>query len=118
MLTALEIAKNVVNQSVYEEAIEHASTQVSEGRGLAVALFQTKVFPPIMIHMIGVGEKTGELEPMLFNVSENYELQVDTTVNALTSLLSPIMIVGMVIFVGFIMMAILGPIFEMNQFAG
>jgi len=118
MLTALEIARNVVNQSVFESAIEHASTQVSEGRGLAVSLFQTKVFPPIMIHMIGVGEKTGELEPMLYNVSENYELQVDTTVNALTSLLSPIMIVCMVVFVGFIMMAILGPIFEMNQFAG
>ncbi|MEO5667545.1 MAG: type II secretion system F family protein [Bdellovibrionota bacterium] len=118
MLQALEIARNVVNQSVFEQAIDHATTQVSEGRGLGVSLFQTKVFPPIMIHMIGVGEKTGELEPMLFNVSENYELQVDTTVNALTSLLSPIMIVGMVIFVGFIMMAILGPIFEMNQFAG
>jgi general secretion pathway protein F len=118
MLTALEIARNVVNQHVFEEAIDHAATQVSEGRGLAVALFQTKVFPPIMIHMIGVGEKTGELEPMLYNVAENYELQVDTAVGALTSLLSPIMIVAMVIFVGFIMMAILGPIFEMNQFAG
>jgi general secretion pathway protein F len=117
MLTALEIARNVVNHSVFEEAIGHASTQVSEGRGLAVALFQTKVFPPIVIHMIGVGEKTGELEPMLYNVAENYELQVDTAVNALTGLLSPIMIVGMVIFVGFIMMAILGPILDMNQFA-
>jgi len=117
MLMALEIARNVVNQTVFEEAIDQASTQVSEGRGLAVSLFQTKVFPPIMIHMIGVGEKTGELEPMLYNVAENYELQVDTAVGALTSLLSPLMIVAMVVFVGFIMMAILGPIFEMNSFA-
>lgn len=117
MLNALEIAKNVVNHSVFENAIEHATTQVQEGRSLGVSLFQTQVFPPIVIHMIGVGEKTGELEPMLYNVSENYELQVDTSINALTNMLSPIMIVVMVGFVGFIMMAILGPIMDMNQHA-
>jgi general secretion pathway protein F len=117
MLQALEIARNVVNNAVFEEAIDHARTNVQEGRGLGVSLYQTRVFPPIVIHMVGVGEKTGELEPMLMNVAENYELQVDTAVNALTSLLSPIMIVFMVLFVGFIMIAILGPIFEMNEFA-
>lgn len=117
MLNALDIAKNVVNNSVFEEAIAHAATQVQEGRGLGVSLFQTKVFPPIVIHMVGVGEKTGELEPMLYNVAENYELQVDTTINALTNMLSPIMIVIMVGFVGFIMMAILGPIMDMNRLA-
>jgi len=117
MLQALEIARNVVNNFVFEEAIDHATTQVQEGRGLGSSLFQTRVFPPIVIHMVGVGEKTGELEPMLYNVSENYELQVDTAINALTNMLSPIMIVVMVGFVGFIMMAILGPIMDMNQLA-
>lgn len=117
MLEALEISKNVVDQHVYEVAIEQAKTQVQEGRSLAAALHQTTVFPPIVIHMIGVGEKTGELEPMLMNVAESYELQVDTAINAVTGLLSPLMVGVMVVFVGFIMMAILNPIMEMNSFA-
>lgn len=118
MLEALETARNVVNQAVYEQAIDDARTEVQEGLGLAVALNHTGYFPPIMIHMIGVGEKTGELEPMLMNVAESYEMQVDTAISTVTNVLSPIMVVGMVIFVGFIMMAILGPIMEMNQMAG
>ncbi len=117
MLEALEISKNVVNQYVFEKAIESARIQVQEGRSLGQALYQTKVFPPIIIHMIGVGEKTGELEPMLINVAESYELQIDTAINAVTGLLSPLMVAVMVIFVGFIMMAVLGPIMEMNSFA-
>jgi len=116
MLEALEISKNVVNNYVFEVAIADARIQVQEGRGLGQALFATKVFPPIVVHMIGVGEKTGELEPMLLNVAESYELQIDTAINTVTGLLSPLMVGVMVVFVGFIMMAVLGPIMEMNSF--
>jgi general secretion pathway protein F len=118
MIQALEIAKNVVNNALFEDAISKAATAVSEGRSLGLSLKQSRQFPPIVIHMVGVGEKTGELEPMLMNVAESYELQVDTAVGALTSLLSPLMIVGMVVFVGFVMMAVLVPIMDMGQFAG
>jgi len=105
-----------VNNYVFEVAIADARIQVQEGRGLGQALFATKVFPPIVVHMIGVGEKTGELEPMLLNVAESYELQIDTAINTVTGLLSPLMVGVMVVFVGFIMMAVLGPIMEMNSF--
>jgi general secretion pathway protein F len=115
MIQSLEIAKNVVNNSLFEDAITKAATAVEEGRSLALSLKQSRQFPPIVIHMVGVGEKTGELEPMLMNVAESYELQVDTAVGALTSVLSPLMIVLMVIFVGFVMMAVLVPILEMGQ---
>ena len=117
MLVSLQIAKNVVNNTVFERAIETVSGQVEEGKSLGLALKQTGEFPPIVIHMVGVGEKSGELEDMLTNVSENYDREVDSAMEIMTSVLSPIMIVLMVAFVGFIMMAVLGPLMQLNQFA-
>ena len=73
-------------------------------------------FPPIVIHMIAVGEKSGELENMLENVAKAYDTQVDTRVQALTSLLEPLMIVFMGGAVGFIAFAILMPLIQMNEF--
>lgn len=116
MLTALEITKNVVNNTVFEEAIAQMSIQVSEGRSLASTLKQSQEFPPIVVHMVGVGEKTGELEQMLSNVADNYEQQVEVGLSTLTTLLEPIMIVVMAGVVGFIVMAVLMPIFDMQQF--
>jgi general secretion pathway protein F len=117
MLTSLQIAKNVVNHTVFERAIETVAGQVEEGRSLGLALKQTGEFPPIVIHMVGVGEKSGELEDMLMNISENYDREVDSAMEIMTSVLSPIMIIAMVAFVGFVMMAVLGPLMKMNQFA-
>ena len=71
-----------------------------------------------MIHMIGVGEKTGELESMLFSVAENFEGQVENLLNGLTALLQPIMMVVMAGLVGFIVLSVLLPILEMNSMAG
>ena len=116
MLVSLQITRNVVDHAVFEDVIDQCGTQVSEGRPLAYALKQSRRFPPIVIHMIGVGEKTGELEPMLLNVAETYEQQVDTTLGSLTSVLEPVMMIVMALFVGAIVMAVLMPIFEMNQF--
>jgi general secretion pathway protein F len=117
MLTALQITRNVVSNAIFEDAIERAGTQVSEGRSLAATLKTSGEFPPIVIHMVGVGEKSGELEGMLFNVAENYEGQVETSLGSLTSLLEPVMMIFMAVLVGFIVMAVLLPIMEMNQFA-
>ncbi len=117
MLTSLEITKNVVNNAVFEEVIANSSTQVSEGRSLGAALKASGEFPPIVIHMVGVGEKTGELEQMLANVAENYEQQVETGLSQLTSLLEPLMIIIMAGMVGFIVMAVLLPMLDMQSFA-
>jgi general secretion pathway protein F len=117
MLTSLQIAKNVVNHTVFERSIDTVAIAVEEGRSLSLSLKQTGEFPPIVIHMVGVGEKSGELEDMLMNIAENYDREVDSSMEIMTSVLSPIMIIGMVCFVGFIMMAVLGPLMKLNQFA-
>ena len=115
MINSLEVARNVVNNSLFEDAISSASVFVTEGKALNLALKQSQLFPPIIIHMVSVGEKTGDLENMLLNVAENYDQQIEARLGKMTSLLEPLMIVAMVLVVGFIVMAVLMPIFEMQN---
>lgn len=117
MLTALQITRNVVSNALFEDIVDQAGVFVQEGRPLAYALKQSRQFPPIVVHMVAVGEKTGELETMLSNIGDDYEGQVETTLGTMTSLLEPMMMLGMALVVGFIVMAVLIPIFEMNEFA-
>ncbi len=116
MLTALEITRNVVSNATFERVVEAATEQVREGRPLAYTLKQSGEFPPIVVHMVGVGEKTGELEQMLLNVAEGYEQQVEMKLGQVTTALEPLMLVGMAGAVGFIVMAILLPILDMQNF--
>ena len=88
---------------------------IGAGESIAEPLKRAKVFPPMVTHMIAVGEKTGQLEAMLENVSRAYEADVETRVVALTSLLEPLMIVLLGGVVGFIAMAILMPLIQMNE---
>jgi general secretion pathway protein F len=118
MLSALQITRNVVSNAVFEKIIEEAAKSVGEGRPLAYSLKQSRQFPPIVIHMVGVGEKTGELEGMLANVADNYENQVDNVLNSLTSILQPVMMIFMAVIVGFIVFSVLLPILDMNSMAG
>lgn len=115
MINAIQVARNVVNNVLFENAIEQASVMVTEGKSLNSAIKQSHMFPPIIIHMIAVGEKTGDLEEMLLNVADNYDQQIEARLGKLTSLLEPLMIVTMVAMVGFIVMAVLVPIFEMQN---
>lgn len=116
MLPALEITKNVVSSVPYEHTISDLAIQVSEGRALHKAMKQSGLFPPIVTHMVGVGEKSGELEDMLINVATSYEQQVEGRIGQLTSLMEPLLIVVMAGSVGFIVISVLLPIFQMNQF--
>ncbi|MEI7440961.1 MAG: type II secretion system F family protein [bacterium] len=115
MISSLEVARNVVNNALFEDAITATAVLVTEGKALNLALKQTQLFPPIIIHMVSVGEKTGDLENMLLNVADNYDQQIEARLGKLTSLLEPLMIVAMVLVVGFIVMAVLLPIFEMQN---
>lgn len=115
LLTALDVVKNVVHNRVVEEAVQRARDNIREGEGLSEPLRRSGVFPPLVTHMIAVGERSGELEPMLIKVSEVYENEVETAVGTLTSLLAPVMIVVMGAVVLFIVMSILLPIFELSQ---
>ncbi len=115
LLSALEIVKNVVGNKILEKTIEDARTVIGEGSPIHEPLRRSGVFPPIMIHMIAVGEKSGTLEDMLTKVADASDNEIDTTINTLTSLLEPLMIVGLALVVGFIVISILLPIFEINQ---
>jgi general secretion pathway protein F len=115
LLQAMEIGINVLENARLELAVKDAIGSIREGESIAGPLKRSGQFPPMMTHMIAVGEKSGQLEAMLENVSKSYEADVETRVVALTSLLEPIMIVAMGAAVGFIAMAILMPLLQMNE---
>ncbi|MCD6570765.1 MAG: type II secretion system inner membrane protein GspF [Deltaproteobacteria bacterium] len=115
ILEAMSIVKTVVQNRVMEAAITDAISEIMDGSSVAVPLKKSGVFPPIIIHMIAVGEKSGRLEDMLLKAADAYEDDVETTIAALTSVLEPVMILIMGVTVGFVVMAILFPMLEMSQ---
>lgn len=115
LLPAMGIVKNILGNKILVEVVEEARLNIREGESIAVPLRRSGEFPPMMTHMISVGEQTGALEAMLENVAETYESQVDTQIEAMTSLLEPLMIIGMGGSVGFIVFAIISPILQLSQ---
>jgi general secretion pathway protein F len=118
LLVSMDIVKNVVGNVRLAEVIEQARDAIREGESIAAPLKRSGEFPPLVHHMVAVGERSGALEEMLANVASAYEDQVETTVAALTSLLEPIMIVAMGCVVAFIVFSILMPILQINTLAG
>lgn len=115
LLQALDIVKNVVNNRVLMEAIDHTKVSVKEGESIADPLRRSGQFPPLVLHMIAVGEKTGALETMLEKIAITYDTEVNTTVSSLTTLLEPVMILTMGGVVSFIVLSILLPILKMSE---
>jgi general secretion pathway protein F len=115
LLGAMDIVKNILGNTVLIEVVEKARLNIREGESIAGPLKRSGEFPPMVTHMIAVGERTGELEAMLENVADAYDQQVSARISALTSLLEPLMIVVMGGAVGFIVFAILLPILRMNE---
>jgi general secretion pathway protein F len=118
LLNALDIARAVLGNAVLERAVENARDEVREGRSLHEALRATGEFPAAMCQMIAVGEESGSVDELLLKISEAFESQVAAAVATLTSLLEPLMILAMGLAVGFVVLAILLPIFEMSQLTG
>lgn len=116
LLKAMDIVRHVMDNAALSKIIEEATGSIREGESISVPLKRSKQFPPIVVHMIAVGEKSGQLEAMLENVSRAYDAQVDTRVQAMTSLLEPLIIVFMGGGVGFIAFSILMPLIQMNDF--
>ncbi len=115
LLPAMGIVKNILGNKTLVSVVEDARLNIREGESIAVPLRRSGEFPPMMTHMISVGEQTGALEAMLENVAETYESQVDTQIEAMTSLLEPLMIIVMGGSVGFIVFAIISPILQLSQ---
>jgi general secretion pathway protein F len=114
LLTAMDIVKNVVDNAVLSDVIEKSRDSIREGESIAAPLKRSGEFPPLVYHMISIGERSGQLEDMLVNVASSYEDQVDVRIGALTSLLEPALILCMGGVVAFIVFSILLPILKLN----
>ncbi|MGC4089787.1 MAG: type II secretion system inner membrane protein GspF [Polyangiaceae bacterium] len=115
LLQAMEIGRHVLENARLQAVITEAIGSIRGGESIAEPLKRSGAFPPMVTHMIAIGERSGQLESMLENVSRAYEADVETRVQTLTSLLEPMVIVLMGGGVGFIALAILMPLIQMNQ---
>ena len=118
VLEALRISGEVVTNLPMRKAVQDAATRVREGAPIGRSLAQSKLFPPMMIHLISSGETSGELEVMLDRAATNQEREMDAILTAVVGLLGPLMIVFMGGFVLLIVLAMLLPIFQLNQLIG
>ena len=118
ILEALDIVKAAVGNRVISDAIEEVCGSIREGETIAEPLGASGVFDPLLVNMIDIGEETGELDKMLNKISDNYDLDVDVLVESLSSLLEPLLIVGMGGAVGFIVVALFMPLLSIIQTVG
>lgn len=112
---ALDITKHVVQNRVVADAVNAIKDGVHKGQTIAEATRSTGLFPPVVYHLIATGQTSGDVESGLMNIAEMYDMEVETTVRTLTSLLEPIILLIMGAVVAFIVLAILLPIFQINQ---
>lgn len=118
ILEGLSIVAKTSGNKTVEEALMTARQSISEGKTVSEPLGQSKVFPPMVIQMIAVGETTGALDAMLSKIADFYDDEVDSAVGALTSLLEPMLMVFLGITIGFIVIAMYLPIFQMGSVVG
>ncbi len=116
LLRAMEITRNVLGNVELMRIVEEAGQSIREGESIAAPLKRSGKFPPIVTHMIAIGERSGQLEEMLENVATAYDSQVETRVQTMTALLEPMMIVVMGGISGSIAFAILMPLMQINEF--
>ncbi len=115
IVKALETSRHVTGNRILGEAIERAKNSITEGSTISAPLKASGQFPPLVTHMIDVGERTGELEAMLQKVAEAYDEQVENAVTRMTAVLEPILILGMVGVVLIITLAVLQPLMQATQ---
>jgi general secretion pathway protein F len=115
ILPALNLVKEISQNLAISRSVAHIHDRLREGKGISKSLQETNVFPPLAVHMIGVGEETGKLDEMLTKVADTYEENVQITVKRLVSLLEPLIILGMGVIVGFIVLSMLLAIFSINE---
>jgi len=118
IIKALDLASKVMSASIYKKAVQKAAVDVAEGASLSTSLRATGLFPAMLTQMTSTGEKTGELGELLVKAASHYEREFDASVARALALLEPGLILAMGLIVGFIVLAILLPIFELNQVVG
>ncbi len=118
MLPALDVVYTVIGNSHILGQMDDIKSGVRRGRDLAQPLKETGLFPPMMIHMIELGQRSGELENMLIQVADTFDEDVRLTIDAIVALVEPVIIIVMGVFVGTLVLAILLPIFKMSTNVG
>ncbi len=115
ILSALEIVAKTSGNRIIENAVEKVRASIREGENITDPLMRTKVFPPLVVRMISVGEQTGELEKMLSKIADFYDDQVDASVTGITSLIEPLVIAFLGTVVGTIVICMFLPIFKLSS---
>lgn len=118
ILQAIDIVRETSGNEVVTRAMTQVYESVKEGETIHEPLSRCKVFPPLVVHMVAVGEETGAIDQMLQKVAEAYEREVDDTVNALTSIIEPLLIVFLGAIVGVIVVALYLPLFNIPKIVG
>jgi type IV pilus assembly protein PilC len=113
IIRSLEITGSTAGNSLIEDAAAHVRERVTQGVPIAVPLAEMAIFPPMVAHMVRVGEETGELEKMLTKIADFYEDEVDSAIASLTSIIEPLMMIGVGIMVGIIIIAMYLPMFKL-----
>lgn len=115
MLPALEVVNTVLDNAYIQSHMDDVKAGVRRGRDLAAPLNETGLFPPMMIHMIELGQRSGDIESMMIKVADTYDDDVRLTIDAVVGLMEPLIIIVMGVFVGFLVLAILLPILNISQ---
>ena len=113
IIQALEITAQTAGNWVVEDALADVRARVHEGMPIAQPIVENSVFPPMVGHMVKIGEETGELEKMLGKIADFYEDEVDSSIATLTSIIEPVMMIGVGLMVGVIIIAMYLPMFKM-----
>jgi general secretion pathway protein F len=114
LLTALNLAGNVLSNRVLANALEEAAAEVKSGSGLGYALGRQKVFPRLAVQMIQVGEESGEMDSLLMKVADTYDLETRNAIDRLVALLVPALTLGMAAVIAMIILSVLMPIYDMT----
>ncbi|HEY6871896.1 MAG TPA: type II secretion system inner membrane protein GspF [Geobacteraceae bacterium] len=115
VIKAMDITSAAVVNREYRAWLDRVKEELIEGGSLSASLGKSPLFPPLLVHMIAVGEKSGELEKMLVKAGEAFEREFGNSVTRLMALLEPLLVLGMGVCVGLVVVAVLLPIFELNQ---
>lgn len=115
LLSGFEICEKIMTNLSIKEAVNRGAAAVAEGKGIAVGLASAKVFPPMVLHMISIGEVTGRLDELMGKVADIYDDEVDDAVSNLTGLIQPALIIVVGIMIAFLMLAMYAPIFNLGE---
>lgn len=118
VLDALEVTGGAIGNKVIEKELKEASAEVKNGKALSVPIGKSKYFPPIVSQMLAVGEETGQIDTILVKVADFYEEEVETTIDGLSSIIEPLMIVVLGSIVGVIAASVMGPIASLSKNIG